>query len=46
MTSMVETLIPEWLIDGFNSAMGDCQLMYMELVGYPFTWETGYGSNN
>lgn len=29
---------PQWLFDGFRSAVGDCNLVDLHLEGYPFTW--------
>uniref|UniRef100_A0A803QI56 Reverse transcriptase n=1 Tax=Cannabis sativa TaxID=3483 RepID=A0A803QI56_CANSA len=37
---------PQRLIDGFQQALNDCNLIDMELVGHPFTWEKGRGSRN
>ncbi|KAM6545103.1 hypothetical protein CsatB_025839 [Cannabis sativa] len=37
---------PDRLIDGFNQALGDCNLIDLPLVGYPFTWEKGRNSND
>lgn len=37
---------PSWLISGFQVACSDCNLIDMELTGYPYTWERGKGTNN
>ncbi|KAM6549548.1 hypothetical protein CsatB_021224 [Cannabis sativa] len=37
---------PQQLIDGFCEAMEDCGLEDMDLVGHPFTWEKGRGTDN
>uniref|UniRef100_A0A803PEU0 CCHC-type domain-containing protein n=1 Tax=Cannabis sativa TaxID=3483 RepID=A0A803PEU0_CANSA len=34
---------PQLLVDGFNQALSDCDLVDMELIGYPYTWERGRG---
>ncbi|KAK1380464.1 Endonuclease/exonuclease/phosphatase family protein [Heracleum sosnowskyi] len=38
-------LYPQWLIQGFKDVVEDCALIDMNLVGYPFTWERGYGTD-
>lgn len=35
---------PSWLIRGFQDVMDDCELMDMDLQGYPFTFERGHGT--
>uniref|UniRef100_A0A803Q660 Reverse transcriptase n=1 Tax=Cannabis sativa TaxID=3483 RepID=A0A803Q660_CANSA len=35
---------PDYLINGFNLALHDCQLGELELHGYGFTWERGRGT--
>ncbi|KAL8156039.1 hypothetical protein AgCh_001205 [Apium graveolens] len=32
-------LYPEWLIEGFNEALGDTELVDLDLVGHQFMWE-------
>lgn len=34
---------PEWLLQGFKDLVEDCALIDMNLTGYPFIWERGYG---
>uniref|UniRef100_A0A803PNG6 RNase H type-1 domain-containing protein n=1 Tax=Cannabis sativa TaxID=3483 RepID=A0A803PNG6_CANSA len=36
---------PNWLIDGFCETLTKCELVDMDLFGYPFTWERGRGSS-
>ena len=36
----------EWLIQGFRSAVVDAKLMDLALIGSPFTWEIGRGTEN
>lgn len=36
---------PQWLLQGFQEVLDNCNLLDMNLVGYPFTWERGYGTN-
>ena len=35
---------PQWLIDGFQETITDCDLVDLEMNGYPFTWERGRGT--
>ncbi|XP_030508978.2 uncharacterized protein LOC115723633 [Cannabis sativa] len=35
---------PTWLIDGFGNMLEDCNLVDMDLCGYPYTWEKGRGT--
>lgn len=35
---------PQWLLDGFNDTLADSGLLDVELVGHPFTWEKGRGT--
>ncbi|XP_074374632.1 uncharacterized protein LOC141715043 [Apium graveolens] len=35
---------PQTLIQGFQGVLEDCNLVDMDLVGYPFTWERGAGT--
>lgn len=37
---------PNWLISGFQEVCYDCNLVDMDLVGYPYTWEKGKGTYN
>ena len=37
---------PEWLIQGFRSAIVDAELMDLGLFGSHFTWERGYGTES
>lgn len=37
---------PQWLIQGFNEVLEECDLIDMNLVGYQFTWERSFGSAN
>uniref|UniRef100_A0A803NZS4 Reverse transcriptase n=1 Tax=Cannabis sativa TaxID=3483 RepID=A0A803NZS4_CANSA len=34
-------LYPTWLIDGFGNMLEECNLIDMDLCGYPYTWEKG-----
>uniref|UniRef100_A0A803PZM9 Reverse transcriptase n=1 Tax=Cannabis sativa TaxID=3483 RepID=A0A803PZM9_CANSA len=36
---------PSRLISGFEQALIDCDLVDMDLVGYPYTWEKGRGTS-
>lgn len=36
----------EWLLQDFKDLVEDCALIDMNLTGYPFTWERGYGTDN
>ena len=36
---------PHWLIDGFQQTTLDCDLVDLDMVGYPFTWERGQGTS-
>ncbi|XP_062103947.1 uncharacterized protein LOC133815077 [Humulus lupulus] len=38
------SLYSQWLIDGFQAAMNHGDLTDLDLVGYPFTWERGRGT--
>lgn len=37
---------PSSLLQGFRDVLDDCNLMDMDLVGYPFTWERGAGTTS
>ncbi|XP_060968799.1 uncharacterized protein LOC133036276 [Cannabis sativa] len=37
---------PNWLLEGFQQAVADCDLVNLELVGHQFTWEKGRDSEN
>jgi hypothetical protein len=37
---------PNWLCEGFRSAVGDCDLTDIRLDGYPFTWIKSRGSSH
>ncbi|PNY16121.1 hypothetical protein L195_g012831, partial [Trifolium pratense] len=37
---------PNWLCNGFRSAVSDCDLTDIHLEGYPFTWTKSRGSPN
>ncbi|XP_019151924.1 PREDICTED: uncharacterized protein LOC109148644 [Ipomoea nil] len=37
---------PNGLIEGFNEALEDCGLMSLPMIGYPFTWERGKGTED
>ncbi|KAK6140574.1 hypothetical protein DH2020_025681 [Rehmannia glutinosa] len=37
---------PSWLLTGFRSAIDDCGLVDLGMLGYQFTWERGRGSLN
>lgn len=37
---------PNWLLSGFQEVCYECNLLDMELVGYPYTWEKGRGTIN
>lgn len=37
-------LYPSWLIQGFQDVLEDCELIDMELIGYPYTFERGHGT--
>ncbi|KAM6545086.1 hypothetical protein CsatB_025822 [Cannabis sativa] len=34
------------LVDSFNQALSDCDLVDMELIGYLYTWECGRGTDS
>ncbi|KAM6599952.1 hypothetical protein CsatA_019561 [Cannabis sativa] len=36
---------PNWLIEGFQQTIQECELSDMELVGHQFTWEKSRGSD-
>ncbi|XP_060962192.1 uncharacterized protein LOC133032303 [Cannabis sativa] len=36
---------PNWLIEGFGNMLEECNLVDMELGGYPYTWEKGRGTS-
>lgn len=36
---------PQRLLQGFQEVLNDCELMDMELCGYQYTWERGFGTN-
>uniref|UniRef100_A0A803NLH2 Reverse transcriptase n=1 Tax=Cannabis sativa TaxID=3483 RepID=A0A803NLH2_CANSA len=36
---------PNWLLRGFQQAVNDCELQDLELIGHPFTWEKGRGTD-
>lgn len=38
-------LYPSWLIQGFQEVLDEYCLSDMELVGYPYTWERGRGTD-
>lgn len=35
-----------WLIKGFERCVEECNLHDLELEGYPYTWERGYGTES
>lgn len=35
---------PNFLLEGFNKTVLDCDLTDLDLIGYPFTWEKSRGS--
>lgn len=35
---------PTWLLKGFHEVIEDCELIDMELHGYPYTYDRGYGT--
>ncbi|XP_060960664.1 uncharacterized protein LOC133031228 [Cannabis sativa] len=37
---------PGWLVDGFQEVIDECELLDMDLIGHPFTWEKGKGTPN
>lgn len=37
---------PTWLVQGFQKCIDDCGLHDIELEGYPYTWERGYGTES
>jgi endonuclease/exonuclease/phosphatase family metal-dependent hydrolase len=37
---------PNWLCEGFRSAVGDCDLTDIHLDGYPFTWIKSRGASH
>jgi hypothetical protein len=41
-----QNLHPNWLCEGFRSAVGDCDLTDIHLDGYPFTWIKSRGSSH
>lgn len=36
---------PSWLIRGFQEVLDECELQDIDLQGYPFTFERGYGTD-
>lgn len=36
---------PQRLLQGFKEVLNDCDLVDMDLCGYPFTWERGVGTD-
>lgn len=36
---------PQWLIDGFQVVINDCNLIDMNMLGYRFTWEREFGTD-
>lgn len=38
-------LYPSWLINGFQEVLEECDLHDLDLIGYPFTWERGHGTD-
>lgn len=36
----------EWLVQGFNEAITDCNLVDMDLIGYAYTWEKAKGTSD
>ncbi|XP_060969635.1 uncharacterized protein LOC133036885 [Cannabis sativa] len=36
---------PQWLLDGFNDVLAECDLINLDLLGYLFTWERGRGTD-
>lgn len=38
-------LYPRWLIQGFQEVLDDCELIDMDLHGYPYIWERGRGTD-
>ncbi|KAM6550953.1 hypothetical protein CsatB_000761 [Cannabis sativa] len=39
-------LYPESLVNGFNTALHDCELCELQLRGHKYTWECGKGTQN
>lgn len=37
---------PQWLLQGFQEVLSDCNLIDMNLEGYQFTLERGFGTDN
>ncbi|GAU39458.1 hypothetical protein TSUD_158890 [Trifolium subterraneum] len=37
---------PDWLCNGFRSAVGDCDLTDIQLNGYPYTWIKSRGTSH
>ncbi|XP_060962217.1 uncharacterized protein LOC115711062 [Cannabis sativa] len=37
---------PNGLVEGFQQALSDCNLIDLELIGYHFTWERGRGTGS
>ncbi|XP_074352023.1 uncharacterized protein LOC141691183 [Apium graveolens] len=37
---------PMWLIQGFQEVLDECYLNDLGLIGYPYTWERGHGTEN
>lgn len=37
---------PQWLLQGFKKVVEDCALIDMNLIGYSFIWERGYGTDS
>lgn len=36
---------PNWLFKGFEQCIEECGLIDMEIIGYSYTWERGYGTS-
>lgn len=37
---------PQRLLQGFQKVINDCELIDMNLCGYQYTWECGFGTVN
>uniref|UniRef100_A0A803QFT1 Reverse transcriptase domain-containing protein n=1 Tax=Cannabis sativa TaxID=3483 RepID=A0A803QFT1_CANSA len=37
---------PNWLLQGFQDVLSSCNLIDMDMEGYPYTWERGKGTAN
>lgn len=38
--------IPNWMLNGFQSAITDCSLIDLDLQGHPYTWRNRLGTSD